>query len=281
MEPVGEHPVPAGPLAVRWLGYELPPVRAGTTGQARVSFENAGLAAWRTIRLSYHWLDDRGNPIVWDGWRTDLPRLDPGSATEQALPFRAPRPPGRYRLAFDLVDEERGWLSEVGNVAWSVAVDVQPRVERRALRALVAPGPGDAQATNRALARQDEPLVGDDDESEAVAHLVAGALPAPDWSRRVLDAHAEGFAAVGGALEPMTNLRTRSWKGTLRPWGLGEGRNPSFPRPLLLPSLLDELEPGEHLGLPAYMPDRDLPADLTEPWLYDARIRIELDVTGR
>ena len=45
MATVGEHPVPAGPLAVRWLGYELPS-RCGpaTLGRARVELENAGTA---------------------------------------------------------------------------------------------------------------------------------------------------------------------------------------------------------------------------------------------
>ena len=281
MQRVGEHPVPAGPLAVRWLAYELPIVRAGAEGQARIRFENAGLATWRTIRLAYHWLDDRGNPIVWDGWRTGLPPLAPGEAIEQELSFRAPRPPGRYRFAFDLVDEEHGWLSHVGNVAWDAAVDVRPRVERRALHAVVGAGPGDPAATHRALAAQEEPLVEARADAEAVAHLVVGALPAPDWSRRVLDAHAEGFAAVGGSILPVTSLRTRRWKETLRPWMQGDGRNPSFAHPLVLPSLLDGLQPGEHLGLPAYEPDRGVAVDLTEPWLYDARIGLKLDVTGR
>jgi hypothetical protein len=281
MKPVGEHPVPAGPLAVRWLAYELPPVRAGAAGEARVAFENAGLAGWRSIRLAYHWLDDRGNPIVWDGWRTDLPVISPGATLEQALPFRAPRPPGRYRLAFDLVDEERGWLSELGNIAVEVSVEVRPRIERRSLAAVIEEGPGDMRETRLALAAQDEALVPDADGAEAVAHLVAGARPVADWSSRVLDAHAEGFAAVGGSVEPRTNLRTRGWRKMLRPWSQGEGRNPSFAHPLLLPSLIDGLEPCEHLGLPAYEPDRDVPADLTEPWLYDARIAVVLDVRGR
>jgi hypothetical protein len=271
MERVGEHPVPAGPLAVRWLAYELPAIRAGATGSALVSFENAGLAVWRGIRLAYHWLDDRGNALVWDGWRTDLPALAPGARLEQALAFRAPRPPGRYRLAFDLVDEERGWLSELGNVACEIPVDVRPRIERRALTVVVGSGPGDAEETRRALAAQDE----------ALAPLVAGARPARDWSRRVLDAHAEGYAAVGGSLAPRTSLRTRGWREALRPWSRGDGRNPSFAHPLLLPSLLDGLRPGEHLGLPAYEPARDVPPDLTEPWLYDARIAVVLDVRSR
>ncbi len=48
MERVGEHAVPVGPLAVRWLAYELEDARAGVEGRARVRLENAGSAAWRS-----------------------------------------------------------------------------------------------------------------------------------------------------------------------------------------------------------------------------------------
>src|SRR5436190_23494557 len=57
----GEHPVLPGPLAVRWLAYELPGSRAGVTAVARVALENAGSATWRSrgtsgVQLAYHWL---------------------------------------------------------------------------------------------------------------------------------------------------------------------------------------------------------------------------------
>jgi hypothetical protein len=97
-----------------------------------------------------------------------------------------------------------------------------------------------------ALAAQEEQVVSDD--AVAVAHLVPGALPAPDWSRLLLDAHAEGYAAVGGAVEP----ESRGERRRLAAWASGGGRNPRFGEPLLLPSLLDGLEPGEHEGLPAF-----------------------------
>jgi len=77
MERVGEHPVSVGPLAVRWLAYRLPELRAGTTGIARLRLQNAGSATWWArgdtgVLASYHGLDDHGNPIVWDGVRTPL-----------------------------------------------------------------------------------------------------------------------------------------------------------------------------------------------------------------
>jgi hypothetical protein len=263
MERVGEHPVPAGPLAVRWLAYELPPLRAGAETSVRVSLRNAGTAPWRSrgregVQLSYHWLDDRGNALVWDGPRTALARaVAPGEEAELALPVRAPRPPGRYRLAFDLVEEHRFWFAEVGSQPLELEVEVAPRIAERRL-AVVLHGGEDGE-TAAALAAQEEPLAAAG--AVATAHLVPGALPEPDWSRRILDAHAEGFAAVGGSIE----TRERP----LRPWAPGGGRNPAFAHPLLLPSLLEGLEPGEHEGLPAYLPDG-------EPAIFDGRIRLRL-----
>ncbi|HZO48579.1 MAG TPA: hypothetical protein VFB26_00375 [Gaiellaceae bacterium] len=250
MERVGEHPVTPGPLAVRWLAYELEPPRAGATGRARVALENAGSATWRArgregVRLAYHWLDPLGNPIVWDGTRAALPGpVAPGETIELDVSLAAPRPPGRYVLSLDLVEEHRFWFAEVGSQTLDVPVQVAPRIAERRLRAIVVGGP--AADTAAALASQEEPLV--ERDGVATAYLVPGALPAPDWSRRLLDAHAEGWAAVGGAVDPLARRDRRR----LAPWAPGGGRNPRFSRPLLLPSLLDGLEPGEHEGLPAY-----------------------------
>jgi hypothetical protein len=122
----GEHRVPAGPLVVRWLAYKLEPVHAGALARACLTLENAGTAAWRGLNLSYHWLDDRGNPIVWDGLRYEV-GAEPDERIEREIEVRGPIPPGRYRLAFDLVDEHRFWLAELGNFTPELAVDVRPR----------------------------------------------------------------------------------------------------------------------------------------------------------
>lgn len=248
MRRVGEHSLPRGPLAPRWLAWSLEPPRAGVLGRARVALENAGTATWRSrgadgIQVAYHWLDPLGNPIVWDGIRTALPHpVAPGETLELDLAVLAPRPPGPYRLAFDLIEEHRFWFAEVGCSPLEEPVEVAPRIAARRLAVLVHgdPDPGTAEA----LAAQEEPVVADG--AVATAHLVPGCVPAPDWSRRLLDAHAEGWGAVGSAIDAGTR------PGRLAPWQPGGGRNPRFGRPLLLPSLLDGLEPSEHEGLPAY-----------------------------
>jgi len=112
----------SGPLVARWRTLERAPVEAGTLQHATVEAENAGSAAWRTrgseegLFLAFHWLDERGNAIVWDGTRTPLEReIAPGETLRQSFALRGPIPPGRYKLAVDLVEEHRFWLSELGN----------------------------------------------------------------------------------------------------------------------------------------------------------------------
>src|SRR5665213_803977 len=112
----------SGPLVARWRAFEYVSIEAGALHQATAEVENAGSATWRTrgpdegLFLAYHWLDERGNAIVWDSPRTPLERaVAPGETLRQQLPLRGPIPPGRYRLAVDLVEEHRFWLAEIGN----------------------------------------------------------------------------------------------------------------------------------------------------------------------
>ena len=264
MEAAGDHPVPSGPLAVRWLACDPDRPRAGALGTARLAFENAGTVPWpptgeRRVCLGYHWLDELGNPIVWDGLWTALPReVAPGERVEADLTVRGPLPPGPYRLAFDLVAEDRYWFTELGNAPLEREVPVAPRIARRALAVRGGnPGP------------QDEPLV-PEDEAEAIAYLAPGVTAAPDWSRRILDAHEEGYAAAGGSVAVEAGLLRRP-PPPLAPYAPGGGRNPAFEHPLLCPSLVREVNPtwtDPVEGLPALEPPPD------EPWLYDGRIQV-------
>jgi hypothetical protein len=224
-----EQPVPRGPLAVRWHALELETVRAGALSRARVVVENAGSAAWRSpsqvegVKLSYHWLDERGNPIVWDGLRHEL-EAEPGAVLKLDVTVRGPIPPGRYRLAFDLVHEGRFWFAELGGVTCERPVDVEPRVRSW---------------------------------DELTAHLAPEVEPAPDWRERVLAAHAEGYAVVAGSVGT-----GRRGNKPLEPWAPGAGRVPRFPHPLLCPTAvagvnIDWLDPVA--GLPAAAPPADEP----------------------
>jgi hypothetical protein len=216
----------SGPLVARWLTLERAPVEAGSLQRATVELKNAGTATWRTrgaadgLFLAYHWLDERGNPIVWDGERTPLVRaVEPGATLRQEIAVRGPIPPGRYRLAVDLVEEQRFWLAELGNATLEENVDVLPR-----------------------------------DAAGARAFLPDDAEVAPDWHERARALHEEGYAAVGGA------VHARRLSVELAPYAPGGGRHPRFPHPLVCPSLLPPLEPNDEVaGLPAYRPEGDEP----------------------
>jgi hypothetical protein len=231
--------VPA-PLVARWGSWSLDEPRAGALTAAHTEVENAGAAAWREdVLASYHWLDERGNAIVWDGLRTPLPRVvPPGERVELAVAVRAPIPPGRYRFALDLVAEHRAWFDELGSECPEAEVDVGRRVEAVRL------------------------------EDVAEAFLPERCEPAAGWAERALAAHAEGYAVVAGAVEAPRRLRR-----SLAPWAPGPGRVPGFAHPLLCPSVLRGVEL-ERLpdveGLPAFRP----PAE--EPWLYDASLVVRI-----
>jgi len=217
-------------------------VEAGALHRATVEAENAGSAPWRSVGpdegvfIAYHWLDERGNAIVWDGERTPLERtVEPAATLNQAMHVRGPIPPGRYRLALDLVVEQRFWLAELGNEPFERDVDVAPR-----------------------------------DASGARTFLADGVEPAPDWAERARTLHEEGYAAVGGAVVVERGLLRRP-PAKLEPYAPGGGRHPRFPHPLVCPSLLPPLEPNDEVaGLPAYRPDGE------EPWMFDARLVVTL-----
>ncbi len=229
---------------MRWRAFEHAPVEAGAGQAATVELENGGSATWRTrgpedgLFLAYHWLDERGNPIVWDGERTPLERpVLPGETVRQEMRLRGPVPPGRYRLAIDLIEEHRFWLAELGNAPHEEEVEVLPR-----------------------------------DASGARIFVPETAELSPGWLEQVAALHAEGYAAVSGAIEPPPGgLRRRKRPAELEPYAPGGGRHPRFQHPLVCPSLLPPLEPDcEVAGLPAYAPDGE------EPWMFDGRLVVRL-----
>ncbi len=231
-----------GPLAVRWGKWALEEAHAGTVSTARVTLSNAGTVPWRDgILLGYHWLDDRDNPIVWDGERSPLPIVAPGESVTVEARVRAPMPPGRYRLALDLVAEHRAWFSELGSEPVTAEVEVAPR------------------------------------RGHHHAELPDWVEPAPDWAEQVAAAHAEGFGVVAGSIEWEPGLGRRRPRA-LAPYEPGTGRTPGFSHPLLCPSVIDGITL-ERLpdvgGLPAFA------APVGEPWLYDGRIVLRARSRGR
>ena len=228
-----------GPLVARWLTWMLDEPRAGALVSARAEVENAGTATWQEdVSCSYHWLDALGNPIVWDGIRTPLPRpVAPEERITMRIAVRAPIPPGSYRFALDLVAEHRAWFGEIGPGGPEEELEVTPRVTAERL------------------------------EDVADVHVPTGWRLAPGSTELALAAHAEGYAVVAPSVEAPRRSRR-----ALAPWSDRDGRNPGFAEPLLCPSVLRgiELEPLPDVeGLPAFAPPRD------EPWIYDGRVSVE------
>ena len=172
-----------GPLVARWRTVEHEPVQAGRFSSRSLEVENAGSAPWRTrghedgLFLAYHWLDERGNPIVWDGLRTELERVvEPGETLEQPVAIRAPIPPGRYGLALDFVEEHRFWLAELGERRRSRRRSTSRRATRPALRS-------------------------------------SAPSPTMTWLAAAAELHREGYSAVGGAIEARGFATTRAGGG--------------------------------------------------------------------
>jgi hypothetical protein len=139
------------------------------------------------------------------------------------LHVRAPMPPGRYRLAVDLVEEHRFWLSEFHNAMLERDVEVGPR------------------------------------DATGARTFHGAAEPAPGWHEQARALHEEGYAAVGGSVEEARGLARRT-RPELQPYAPGGGRKPGFELPLVCPSLLSPLLPNaEVAGLPAWRPEGDEP----------------------
>jgi hypothetical protein len=229
-----------GPLSAHICDWTLETPHAGSVAHARVELENTGTASWREgVRLAYHWLDDLGNAIVWDGTRTPLPLVAPGERVRVEARVRAPIPPGRYRFALDLVAEHRAWFSELGGETVGAEVDVLPR------------------------------------EGVPLLELPPFVEPAPDFHERVRALHAEGYAVVAGAIAWTSRLGHRKPR-SLAPYRPGAGRIPNFPHPLLCPSVLEGIRIEripDVAGLPAY----SVPEE--EPWIYDGRLVLRVNRT--
>ena len=78
---------------------------------------NTGLLPWpaggeRPVRVSYHWLDEHGRTLEWDGARTGLTSdVQPGRSATVVARVRVPSAEGTYILAWDMVQDGTGWFS--------------------------------------------------------------------------------------------------------------------------------------------------------------------------
>ena len=237
MERVGEHPVNAGPLAVRWLAYELGPARAGVTGTARIALENAGSATWRSrganrraARVSLARPAGQPDRLGWNPRRAAAAgRARRDDRARRSA--RGPRPPGRLspllrpRRGVPVL-VRRGRLGDARRPGRGRAPDRRAAAHGRRRRGA---GRGDdrgARGAGRSRSSSaTKPRLPTRAGRAARTRLVAAAPRRP--RRRV----ARGRRRGGGGLPPRQSRRSRR--------GRPAGRNPRFDRPLLFPSLLD------------------------------------------
>ena len=109
----------------------LPPLYLNaTTYTVTVPVTNTGIAAWNAtgpnpVDLSYHWTDQQGNVVVWDGIRNPLPGdVAPATSTTVTAQLRTPDRAGTYTLTFDLVREGLAWFSTLGAVPFRANASV-------------------------------------------------------------------------------------------------------------------------------------------------------------
>ena len=105
-----------GPLVPLWRSVSHGTIEAGKAYAVEVEAENAGSAPWRTrgvedgLFLSYHWLDERGNPIVWDGDRTPLEGvIAPGGIGARSGASSSSRSPGAASTAVRIPSQTIGF----------------------------------------------------------------------------------------------------------------------------------------------------------------------------
>lgn len=109
-------------------------LKEGQETKVLVRVKNIGSQNWpaddaeHPVRLSYHWLSESGETVVFDGLRTLLPRtLAPGDEAVLSAVVRGPAKgpaEGGYLLEFDLVQESVGWFKEGGSETTKIHVKV-------------------------------------------------------------------------------------------------------------------------------------------------------------
>lgn len=102
------------------LPAALPEFESDQIARIPVTIANTGLGTFPItssypVTLGYHWYDDAGRTVVWEGLRTKLPAdLLKGKSVTVDAQVQPPPEGGDYRLRFDLVQEGVGWFSEQG-----------------------------------------------------------------------------------------------------------------------------------------------------------------------
>ena len=203
----------------------------------RAELENAGSAAWQPrgdgqVSVSYHWLDPLGNAIVWGGIFSPVREARAAGRTggavvrHQGAAPAGPLPPFARRRGrgpqLVLRSRQRPARARRRSGAKDRAAGAGRRPPDRRRRAVQA-DPGGARRHRRSLSCEGE-------EAEASPTSSPAVVPAPDWSRRCSTRTAEGFACIGGSIEPPgAGCARRKAAAQFAPWAPEGGRSPASP----------------------------------------------------
>lgn len=128
---------PIPDYAVKWINLFLDvrgALEPNETITGTVTIQNVGAKTWNAsgeapVKLGYHWYDADNKPIALVAYpgnfalREDVPPQD--TATFENVVVRAPVPQGKYKLAFDLVQEGVTWFSAAGARPFEAQVSVK------------------------------------------------------------------------------------------------------------------------------------------------------------
>jgi hypothetical protein len=105
---------------------------AGATFSLPIRIKNVGDQTWpssgpRPVHVSYHWLDESGNMVIFDGLRTPLPQdMRGGDEADLHVSVKAPVSPGAYTLRITLVQENVAWFDSQGLDPLDLPVLIDP-----------------------------------------------------------------------------------------------------------------------------------------------------------
>jgi cell division septation protein DedD len=131
----GPLPLPLAGFKVEFGEQSIPTqMAADKTVSADIFIKNASARTWPSkpdqkgrcvVNLAYHWLDRKGQVVVFDGLRTPLPRdLNPGESVKLNASIRAPQHPGHYTLEVTLIQEGVAWFPDRDGGQLTVPVSV-------------------------------------------------------------------------------------------------------------------------------------------------------------
>ena len=110
--------LPTPPFDLRVVSQETPPtLEAGFAVSVPLVIANDGAGDWSSDEgffLAYHWFDEHGDTIVWEGRRTAFAQtVKAGGQVSMTATVEAPRAPGTFALIWDVVHEGELWVSSV------------------------------------------------------------------------------------------------------------------------------------------------------------------------